>query len=329
VSSRDYYDVLGVKRSANADELRAAYRKLARQFHPDVNKSPDAQKKFAEVQQAYDVLGDADRRRAYDQLGADAPRNGTGRPGASRPGPTWPGGMGGGARGPFDVESEDLGSVFDAIFGVQGRADGPRPGARRAPHPRSDDVPEEMIQEVRVDFLTAAKGGTASLRLEEASGQQRTVDVKISAGTEDGSQLRVRGAVRSSSGRESDLYLRVRTLPHELWRRGEHADTGKGLDLFLDLPLSISESTLGATIEVPTLTGKVSLTIPPGTASGRKLRMRGQGIRTEEGKFGDLVAIAQVVTPNPANLSELEKDVLRRIAESGGNPRAGAAWRRA
>ncbi|HEX2838264.1 MAG TPA: DnaJ C-terminal domain-containing protein [Phycisphaerales bacterium] len=330
MASTDYYDILGVKRSASADEIRTAYRKLARQYHPDVNKAPDAVKKFAEAQKAYDVLSDVEKRKLYDQFGADAadrgPAPGPGRSGA----PPWAHGT----PPDIDMDAEDLGSVFEAIFGGMGTGGRPqgggrprgRTGGRTHAHRHAPPVSEE-VHEVRVDFVTAAKGGMSAVRVTDAKGT-RTVEVRIPPGTEDGAQMRVRGVLRDEENLPADLLLRIRTLPHELWRRGEFTETGVGLDLHLDLPLTIAEATFGATIDVPTLTGKVSLTIPPGTASGRKLRMRGLGIVTDDGRKGDLVAVVQVTPPDTARISDLEKDVLRRIAEAGGNPRSGPSWRR-
>ncbi len=341
VPERDYYDILGVKRSASQDEIRSAYRKLARLYHPDVSKAPDAPKKFNEVQKAYDALGDEEKRRLYDQFGADA---------ADRAGPQPH--PAGGNRGPtrwstrtgpgqvdFDIDGEDLGSVFEAIFGAgapgaagaggRGGASGrPRGGAGGARGRRSHEEPDDTAYESRVDFVTAAKGGTASVRVHDGGGS-RVVEARIPAGTEDGAQVRVRGAIKGEDGRTSDLLLRIRVLPHELWRRGEHIETGQGLDLYLDLPLNIAEATLGAAIDVPTLSGKVTLTVPPGTPSGKKLRMKGLGIVSDDGRKGDLVAIVQVVPPSAEHVSDLEKDVIRRVAASGGNPRSGPAWRRA
>ncbi len=328
MSTRDYYDILGVKRSASQDDIKSAYRRLARQLHPDVNKAADASKKFAEVQKAYDILSDEEKRRLYDQYGAEAAERGP------SPGPTGPAGRpppwAHGSGPDMDFDSEDLGSVFEAIFGGGGGQQ-PRSGRSRGgqrsqqPRPRSS-VPEE-VHEVRVDFVTAAKGGMAAVRVTDAQGT-RIIEVRIPPGTEDGATMRVRGALRDDDNLPADLLLKVRVLAHELWRRGEHVETGAGLDIYLDIPLTIAEATFGTSIDVPTLTGKVSLSIPPGTASGKKLRMRGLGITTDDGRRGDLVAVAQITPPDTARISSLEQDVLRRIADAGGNPRSSAEWRR-
>ncbi len=344
MAGRDYYDILGVGRGASADDIRNAYRKLARKYHPDVNKAPDAAKKFAELQDAYEALSDDGKRKLYDQFGEAGLKADVGGPAGSGGGGAprgWPGGPGGARPGQqVNLDMEDLGEVFDAIFGggSGGGASSRRTGgARTKAHgfpgvdlDGEDDAPMHNLQEARIDFVTAAKGGTQTVRVQMEHGGTKSLEVKIPAGVEQGSQLRVKGVLTDARGRARDLVLAVHILPHELWRRGENSDTGQGLDLFLDLPLSISEATLGATVDVPTLSGTVQLTIPAGTASGKKLRLRGMGIRTEDGRKGDLVAIMQIVPPAPAatQATELEKDVLRRIASMGQAPRAGPAWRR-
>lgn len=351
MAARDYYEILGIKRSATQDEIRGAYRKLARQYHPDMNKAVDAPGKFKELQQAYEVLSDEQKRPLYDQFGEGGVNAQSG--GGANGGPGTRTGPGPGRSQRVDLESEDLGDIFDAIFGGGaggvagvGGANRGGPGSRRSgpagfpgfdPYDKDEDsstnrsgrerATQQQIQEVRVNFLTAAKGGTQGFRV-QTEGTPKTVEVRIPAGIDDGSQLRVRGVLTDARNRPADLLLRVHVLPHEIWRRGEHVETGQGLNLYLDLPLTLSEAALGATVDVPTLNGLVQLQIPAGTASNRKLRLRGQGIRTEDGKFGDLVAITQIVPPPNLNISELEKDVLRRISDAGGgfSVRSGAAW---
>lgn len=321
MAGRDYYQVLGVSRSATAEQVRSAYRKLARQYHPDVNKSPDAARSFTEVQQAYDVLSDEHKRRQYDQFGAAGPFAGAGAREHAPPS---------GGSAPFDFDADEIGSVFEAIFGSGNRGTG-RQGHRsraRTTQPGGpfgfgeEHASEPMHQEVRVDFLTVVRGGTQSFRVIDESGHARTIEVRIPAGIGDGQQLRV----RAGAGR-SDFILVIRVLPHEVWRRGEGADSGQGLDLFFELSLTIAEATLGASLDIPTLTGRATLTVPPGSPSGRKLRLRGLGIRADDGRTGDLVAVVQVVPPSADRLSEVEKAALRSMSERGTNPRSGAHWR--
>lgn len=319
MAERDYYEVLEVSKSATAAEIKAAHRKLARKYHPDVNKSPDAQKRFAEIQAAYDVLSDPKKRKLYDQFG-HAGAN------AGGPGAGWPGGAGGGAGpGGFNVEVDDLGSMFDAFFGGKGgraaagggfrNAGGTRPGA---PRPTPRPTPPLEI-ELPISFMTAARGGAERVRL-TVDGKDTSLEVKIPPAVEAGARLRVRGV----DGRT--VLLRVEVGGHPLFRRGEGAKAGKGLDLALDLPLTIAEATLGTTVTVPTLDGSVDLVVPPGSPSGRKLRVRGKGLVDQTGRAGDLYAVMKIVTPDPAMLSEAERKTLDEIAGRSPNPRSGDGW---
>lgn len=322
MATRDYYEVLGVAKGASADDIRKAYRALARKLHPDVNKAPDAAAKFNEVQQAYDVLSDESKRKLYDQFGTAAfetggppPPRGGGR-GRAHYSSSGVGNPGGGFRveGPF---GDDLEDVFESIFGGSfergargGRRPGPGRGAEEAQPSRS---------ELSVTFETAVRGGKENLRV-EAGGKTRTIEVTIPAGVEDGQQLRVRGA-----GETGDLLLTIRVGGHPLWRRGEGAQTGKGLDLYLDLPLTVAEALLGATVPVPTLEGEVDLTVPPGTGSGKLLRLRGRGIKDAGGRVGDLYARVQIVAP-PGPLSDAEAAAIQSLGARTAVRRDGG-WR--
>ncbi len=318
MTKRDYYEILGVARSASDEEIKRAYRKLARQFHPDVNKSPDAQRRFTEVQQAYDALSDPGKRRQYDQFGHEGER-------AARGGPhyeTWSGGRSGGA--PF--EGEDLGSVFEAIFGGRGAA---RRGAQ-APADE-DQAPEPVRHEIAIPFERALGGGTESIRLEEGTpgrrgAKGRTIEIKIPPGIASGTNLRIPGA---GSGRRGapDLIVTVRVGAHPLFRRGEFEETGRGLDLYLDLPVTIAEATLGAGVRIPTLDGTAEVTIPAGTTSGRKLRLRGQGMH-DGAKRGDLFALVRIVPPAGGELTPDERRTLEQISTRTPSIRAGAGWPR-
>jgi DnaJ-class molecular chaperone len=322
--ARDYYDILGVKRTATPDEIRAAYRKLALQFHPDKNKSPDAPAKFKELASAYEVLSDEQKRPLYDQFGeagvnAGAGGAGNGERGAAG-GRRRPGGGGGGGGGGGRGGGGGGGGGGFGGFNPFGDEDDEPPTQRHAPR-----ATQQQVHEVRVEFVTAAKGGTQSFRIQGEAGA-KTVEVKIPAGLDDGAQLRVRGVLTDSRGQAADLLLKVHVLPHDLWRR----EGGKGLDLMLDLPLSIAEATLGAVVDVPTLTGWVQLQVPAGTPSGRRLRIREKGIRTEDGRYGDLYVVVQIVPPVSLNASDLEKDVLRRMSDASGTfrVRSAAAWQK-
>lgn len=318
-SQRDYYEILGLARTASADEIKRAYRKLAREHHPDVNKATDAAKKFAEIQQAYDILSDDAKRKEYDQFGF-APRN-SARPGPSgNPHYTWS------DAGGQDINGEDVESVFDAIFGgragfgnqTRGRARGSRTRTHRA------EEPEPLRHDVRVPFMTMAKGGSESLRIRE-DGNSRSIEVTIPPGIADGGQLRVRGS-GSKSGNAPDLIITVKVDPHPLFRRGEFEETGKGLDLYLDLPVNIAEATLGTTLSIPTLENTVELALPPGTPSGKKLRLRGKGLSDPSGAKGDLYAVVKIVPPDGKGLSADERESLERIAQHGVRVRHSAEW---
>jgi DnaJ-class molecular chaperone len=336
--AKDYYDVLGVSKSATADEIRAAYRKLARKYHPDVNKEAGAQKTFTEVQHAYDVLSDEAKRKVYDQFGAAAFEAGGAASAAGRAGdggvPHYSWSNVGGARGGpafnfegVDFDTDDVGSVFEAIFGRHG--EGAFPGTRgrsgkaraRTPQDFSHAQPDEVRADITVSFMTAAKGGVEKVRIGEG-GKTRTIEVTIPSGTEEGAQMRVRGA----GAGQRDIILRVHVGGHPLLRRGEFTDTGKGLDLYLDLPVSIAEATLGGPVKVPTLTGPVELSVPPGTASGRRLRLRGRGIHDPQGRQGDLYAVIKIVPPSGQDLAESQRQELQNMAARGPGPRSGPEW---
>lgn len=333
---RNYYETLGIAKGASADDVRRAYRKLARQYHPDVNKAPDAARKFGEIQNAYDVLSDEQKRRLYDQYGEAGLKGGfdsgaTGDAGAHY---TWTnvGQQGGPFKG-FDFDADELGSVFEAIFGGQGRgrqSAGPRArGHKAGRQPRSrepvSEEPAHVSSEISVSFMTAAKGGTEHVRLSGASGQGKTIEVTIPPGLDDATTLRIRRVV-GPEGEEQDLLLTVRVGGHPLFRRGEFRETGKGLDLYLDLPLTIAEATLGADVAIPTLEGSVELRIPPGTASGRRLRLRGQGLRTTQGALGDLYAVVKIVPPSGDELTEHERRTLEQVAAKGRAVRPPPDW---
>ncbi|GMV26435.1 MAG: molecular chaperone DnaJ [Phycisphaerae bacterium] len=320
MAGRDYYDLLGVARSASADEIRKAYRKLARQYHPDVNKDPGAQKKFTEIQHAYDVLSDDQKRKLYDQYGEGyvsgaRAESGSGHGQRQR----WSSQSAGPGAAHFDFDAEDLSSMFDAMFGGRSRG-GPSTGRRpgRGRRPAEEDAPEPIRHDLQISFLTAVKGGTESLQLQTESGK-RTVEVNIPAGIADGATLRVRNPLGVSGS--PDLLLTVRVGGHSVFTRGEGVNTGRGNDLFVDVPLTFAEAALGASVTVPTLDGKLEVSVPPGTASGKRLRLKGKGIRSAGGDVGDLYAVIKIVPPAPGDLREEEREVLRRISSRAPSPR--------
>jgi curved DNA-binding protein len=301
---RDYYATLGVPRDAPAADIKKAYRKLAQKYHPDVSKEKDAEAKFKEVAEAYQTLKDPGKRAAYDQLGSSY------QPGQEfRPPPDWEKQFAEAARGQsFSSDDLDLSDLF-ANLGMRGG------GARsRASFP----IPGEDYQvAVRLPLEAALHGKVVELNLDvpeiDAEGRVRrvakTITARIPKGASDGQRLRLRGqgGKGTNAGRDGDLYLDITLEPHALFRPSGH-------DLYIDLPLAPWEAALGAKVEVPTLDGAVSVTVPPGTAAGRKLRIAKKGLPKPGGGEGDLYAIAQIV--NPTVLSERETELFGQLAET-------------
>jgi curved DNA-binding protein len=325
---RDYYEVLGVSRQASADEIKAAYRKLARTLHPDVNKAPDAAERFGELQRAYEALSDPEKRKLYDQFGHAGvdPRVA----GGAQSG--WPGGAGpgggtytwtnvGGGRGGVPFDDVDLGSIFEDMFGGAARGAGGRPGAGFGSRARARSRSargHDLAREIEVGFEEAVRGGTRSIRVSRG-GSSQTIDVKIPPGTADGAKLRVRGAGRPSAGGggAGDLILTVKVAPHPVFSR-------EGDDLVVELPITIAEAALGAKVRIPTLGKPATLTVPPGTSSGQRLRLKGQGVPKKSGGAGDLHARVKIV--GPKKLSKDDQDALRRLGEKLTSPRTGPHW---
>lgn len=311
---KDYYQILGVSRQATQDEIKRAYRRLARKYHPDVSKEPDAEARFKEVAEAYEVLKDPEKRKAYDHLGSGW-RQGE----EFTPPPGWergfefqfgPGGMGGGR---FDFSD-----FFETLFGgggPRGMAGRTWGGAARA---RGHD---ERVR-IQIPLEDAYRGGERTLQLQrpevDARGQvkarSQSLRVKIPAGVTDGQQIRLagQGGAGPGGGARGDLYLEVALMPHRLFKV-------EGKDVYLTLPIAPWEAALGATIQVPTLGGKVDLKIPPGSQSARKLRLKGRGLG---GKTpGDQYVVLQIVTP-AADTGAAREFYQRMAREMPFNPRA-------
>lgn len=326
MAERDYYDLLGVPRTASADQIKQAYRKLAKQHHPDRNpNNKSAEARFKEIQAAYDVLGDAEKRKAYDQFG----HAGVGGGGPQGWGGGGPGGgrsytyRGGGADIPIE-NWEDLfstfaggarggggggaaGSVFEQFFGGGGR----RGGAQRGPMAGQD-----AEHTVSLTFEQAVQGTTLELSFADTTGSVR---VKVPPGVADGQRIRVRGkgVPGVNGGPPGDLYIICNVQPHAYFRR-------VGKDIYIDLPLTISEAALGSRVDIPTLEGRTVLTIPAGTPSGAKLRLKGKGIQAA-GETGDQYAVVRIVPPR--SLSDAQRTALESLREAGEpDPRAGLGW---
>ena len=310
MSLKDYYEVLGVSRSASADEIKRAYRRLAKQYHPDRNPDdPSAEAKFKEVQAAHDVLKDPQKRSQYDRFGPAAVGNWQTDPGGQRV-YTW---SDGGPTISFD-DMEDLFSAFGGLGGAGEAGAGPfadvfgregRGRRRRAPAQRGLD----LERPVNLSFEQAARGTSVEVDRVAGDGRRQTIQVKIPAGVKDGQRIRLKGKGQPglNGGPPGDLYLAVTVRPHRLFRRD-------GLDVYVDVPLTIAQASLGDKVDIPTLAGEVTLTIPPGTNGGSKLRLAGHGIKPAKGAAGDLYAVVRVAAIR--NPTERQARLLRELAET-------------
>jgi DnaJ-class molecular chaperone len=301
---RDLYANLGVPRDADEETIRKAYRKLARRHHPDVN--PDdkaAEEKFKEITRAYDVLSDPEKRRNYDEFGEISLQGGFDAERARRAREAFAGRAGGtrGFEGDLRFDEDPFDGLFADFFSRGGR--GPLRRERRG---------SDLEAELELDFVDAALGSEQRVSIArpmaDGSLRQETVTVRIPPGVADGGRIRLRG--KGAEGRggapPGDLFARIRVRPHRFFRR-------EGRDLYLDLPVTIGEATLGAKVEVPTLEGRVTLTIPPGTDSGARLRLRGKGVLAPAGgPPGDLYVIVQIRVPR--NLPPAAASRLRELA---------------
>ena len=337
VDFKDYYKTLGVDRKADDKTIKSAYRRLARKYHPDVAKTKDATERFKEVSEAYEVLSDPEKRRRYDSLGPDWQRYTQAPPG---------GPPGGGFRVEYGGDAGNLGNFSDffrSIFGDLGaharrgsRSGGPRFDEGFDRSPRGADV--EAGVEISLDEAFHGARKTFAMDLEEpcavcqgagnvqgkpcaacgGGGWQRAhrqVDVKIPAGVKSGQRVRVSGEGTGAPGARGDLYLSVTVAAHPFFER-------KGDDVHLTLPITAPEAALGTSIEVPTLRGKVSMKVPPATASGRTFRLPGYGMpRLKGGGAGDQFVAVKIVMPS--ELTSAERELYEKLkALRSDNPRA-------
>src|SRR5438309_2006814 len=298
---KDFYALLDVGRSASADEIKKAYRKLAMQYHPDRNPGKESEDKFKEIGEAYSVLSDTTKRAEYDKL-RDAMASGYGR---------FPGGR-------VHVQDFGFGEEFDVedllsqLFGQMGGFGDFRVGrgGRVQAMPRRG---RDVETGVTLSFEEAARGAERRIRVDLPSGR-RDVTVKIPAGIADGARVRARAQGEASvQGEAGDLYVRVNVAPHKFFGR-------RGDDVTLTLPITFTEAALGADVKVPTLDGPVTLKIPAGTSSGRTFRLRGRGVKKADGSATDLLATVQVVVPE--KLNKKQKELVTELAETEkGSPR--------
>jgi len=301
---KDYYKILEVPRTAAEDEIKKAYRRLARKYHPDVSKEANAKEKFQEVSEAYETLRDKEKRAAYDSLGSGF------RPGQDfRPPPDWFDRFGSGRS--EDLGGVDLSELFESLgaFGRAtgfGRGRGGRRGASMAFPGEDYEVP------VRLTLEEAYRGAERQVQLDG-----RSFTARIPRGATDGQRLRLRGkgGPGSNGGPPGDLYLQIALEPHPLYRVSGH-------DLDFEVPLAPWEAALGAQVEIPTMEGRVTMKVPPGSSGGQKLRLAGKGLPRPGGGAGDLYALLKVVVPT--TLTEPEKKLFEELRETSRfNPRRG------
>ena len=300
--ARDFYEVLGVPRTADRDEIQQAYRTLARRYHPDVNKDPEAEERFKEINEAFSVLSDPEQRARYDRFGEDfrkVPEDWEERVGAGAgagSGFRWT--TGGGPRvrystAGFEGEGVDVDDLFGSLFGGAGRMR--VPGA-------------DQEAELPLTVEEAYRGGRRTVTLAGPSGQRR-YEVDVPPGTIDGQRIRLAGEGGRGSGDDApagDLYLRVRIQPHPEFRLD-------GRDVHVRLPVTPWEAALGATVPVPTPSGATAkVTVPAGSSSGRRLRLRGEGMPGPRGANGDLYTELRIMVP--PRLSDRERELLEELA---------------
>jgi curved DNA-binding protein len=308
VTFRDYYEVLGVPRDASDAEIRSAYRKLARTYHPDVNKEPGAEDRFKEISEAYEVLRDPEKRERYDRLGANW------KAGEDVSGTEGFGGFGQGQGGFGDVRVEfgdgnGFSDFFENLFGG-----GAGPGRRRGAGFEEFSIrggDQEATLEISLE--EAARGGRRKISF----GDGRDYDVNIPAGVRDGQRIRLagEGGRGAGGGPSGDLFLRVRVKPDRRFRL-------EGNDLVVELPVAPWEAALGATVDVPTLDGTVKVKVPAGSSSGRRLRLKAEGMPGPGKQHGDLFATVKIVVPK--KLSKRERELFEQLAETSKfDPRKG------
>jgi DnaJ-class molecular chaperone len=278
--AEDYYKILGVERSASQDEIQKAYRKLAHKLHPDLNPdNPKATKQFKQIQEAFDTLGDTEKRAAYDRYGADFERmrsaggKGSGFPGYE--GVNFDSLFGGGGQATF-------GEFFEQLFG---RGQGARTRGQRG---------ADLQSEIHIPLSVAILGAKTDVTLNRG-GKTERVSLSVPVGIEDGAKLRLRGQGQpGNGGPPGDLLLTIHVSPHPWFKR-------VGQNLELRLPVTLGEAALGSKIEIPTPAGMVTVSIPPNSSSGQRLRVRGHGVPSSKGSGGDLIVELQIKLPEELN----------------------------
>lgn len=300
-NARDYYDILGVNKTADAKEVKKAYRRLARQYHPDLHpgvKKAEMEAKFKEINEAFEVLSDEDKRKKYDRYGmnwrdAEAYEQARQRAGAQPSGGGWQYTQAGGA--------EDFSHIFEEMFGRYGPQGGP--SYRGFAMPGAD-----LEATIPVSLREAYSGTRRTLNLPDASGILHPIEVRIPAGVQDGERLRVKGkgAPGQGGGPKGDLLLHIHLMPHPVFQCQDG-------DIIVQLPVWPWEAALGTEVQVPTLTGTVKMKIPPGSQSQQQLRLRGKGLPRRTGGHGDQLVVLVLVIPSA--LSPEERDLYEQLAK--------------
>jgi DnaJ-class molecular chaperone len=320
----DYYETLGVARDATPEAVKKAYRGMARKYHPVVNPGDKtAEKQFKQVQQAYDILSDPEKRSLYDRYGTAA-FEGMGAAGPRTSASEWTARFGepGGETidfseffGPFGGTGGHEGGqgtgagIFEELLG---KMRGPKAGSARPRGGRS------LEAQLTIPFLSAVRGGETSISVQREDGKQESLVVRIPPGVDTGSKLRLKGQGEPGprGGQRGDLTIQITVEPHSYFKRD-------GRDILVEVPISVAEAVLGAKVDVPSVDGTKSLTIPPGSSSGQKLRLKGQGVPASGGHAdGDLFVVLKVVVPR--NVDEASKRLIQEFADRNKqNPRVG------
>ncbi len=316
--AKDLYKILGVPRGASAEDIQKAYRESARKFHPDLNPDDEsAKKKFQEVQSAYEILNDADKRKMYDRYGSSFEQM-NGRGGGAGPG------------GPNPFQDVDLGEIFGSGQGgafadlfkhfAEGGGMGGGPQQQRRSRRQAPAKGRDRQHSVMVSFHDAVLGGEVPLPIIDAQGDGKTLSVKVPAGITTGKKIRLRGQgdPGARGGKPGDLIVAVKVGAHPFFRRN-------GNNLEIDIPITLIEAAKGGKVDVPTPKGTISLTVPANAQSGQRLRIRGMGVETAAGEKGDLFAVLQISMPSDLNEEQIE--LVKQIeASRDSDPRAKLKW---
>lgn len=316
VKFKDYYDILGIPRTSSAEDIKKTYRKLARKYHPDLNKTAGAEARFKEIGEAYEVLSDPGKRSRYDQLGRNWQAGQDFRPPPG--GPFEFHGAPGGGRGFKGQDMGEFSDFFEMLFGQAHGGRSPRGASSNMWGAGEEFTPQGQDHEAEISITLeeACHGSTKSISLQTTSqdprsrthAQTRTYQVKIPAGISEGSRIRLagQGGPGPGGGTAGDLYLTIHIAPHPIFKVD-------GSNLQVDCLLTPWEAALGAKVGIPTLQGQAFITIPPGTESGQRLRLRGKGLPQKKGlEPGDLVAVIQIVVPK--QMSAREKALFEELA---------------